>query len=76
MLILQVRFKLIFVIFETKLEVIFSHILNKSKGGFTPLYIAARRGHEQTVRILLDKGGANVDIAKEVQINICIFETK
>ena len=35
------------------------------KNGVTPLYIAAFKGYEQIVEILLEKG-ANVDFATEV----------
>ena len=40
--------------------------LFKSKTGETPLYIAAQKGCEQIVQILLEKGKPNVDLAEEV----------
>ena len=36
------------------------------KDGVTPLYIAAFKGHEQIVQILLEKGNPNIDLANEV----------
>ena len=39
-----------------------------SKGGFTPLYIAAENEYEQIVQILLEKGKPNVDLADQVLI--------
>ena len=38
------------------------------KNGATPLYIAAENGYEQIVQLLLDKGGANADLATKVTI--------
>ena len=43
------------------------------KDGVTPLYIATQNGHEQTVRILLEKGNPNVDLATEVILLIVSF---
>ena len=39
----------------------------------TPLYIAAKFGHEQIVQLLLEKAGANVDLATEVLLLIVSF---
>ena len=36
------------------------------KDGETPLYIAAQKGCEQIVQLLLEKGKPNVDLAEEV----------
>ena len=36
------------------------------KDGVTPLFVAAQKGHEQTVQILLEKGKPNVDLADQV----------
>ena len=43
------------------------------KDGVTPLYIAAERGYEQIVEILLEKGKPNVDFADEVILLIVSF---
>ena len=43
------------------------------KNGVTPLYIAAEKGHEQIVQLLLEKGEANVDLAKKVILLIVSF---
>ena len=43
------------------------------KDGVTPLFIAAQEGHEQIVEILLEKGGANVDLADQVILLIVSF---
>ena len=47
----------------------FSIFLNV-KNGATPLFIAAQKGHEQIVQILLEKGKPNVDLADLVIIII------
>ena len=39
---------------------------NVIKEGATPLYIAAQKGHEQIVQILLEKGNPNVNLATQV----------
>ena len=36
------------------------------KDGTTPLYIAADKGYEQIVQLLLEKGNPNVDLADPV----------
>ena len=36
------------------------------KDGETPLYIAAFKGHEQIVQLLLEKGNPNVDLPTKV----------
>ena len=36
------------------------------KNGVTPLYVAAFKGHEQIVQILLEKGNPNVDLPDQV----------
>ena len=36
------------------------------KNGATPLYVAAFKGYEQIVQLLLEKGKPNVDLANEV----------
>ena len=36
------------------------------KDGTTPLFVAAENGYEQIVRFLLEKGGANIDLAEQV----------
>ena len=43
------------------------------KEGFTPLHVAAQEGHEQIVHILLEKGGANADLANQVLLIILFF---
>ena len=51
----------------------FSHFsFFQSKGGFTPLYIAAEFGLEYIVQLLLRKG-ANVDLSTEVFLVIFIL---
>ena len=42
------------------------------KNGATPLYIAAFKGYEQIVQLLLEKG-ANVDFATKVLLLIISF---
>ena len=36
------------------------------KDGRTPLFVAAENGYEQIVRVLLEKGNPNVDLADQV----------
>ena len=36
------------------------------KDGATPLFFAAQKGYEQIVQILLEKGGANANLADQV----------
>ena len=43
------------------------------KYGVTPLFIAAQKGYEQIVQILLEKGKANVDLANKVIFVVCFF---
>ena len=43
------------------------------KHGVTPLFVAAFKGHEQIVEILLEKGEPNVDLAIEVILLIISF---
>ena len=43
------------------------------KNGLTPLLVAAEKGHEQTVQVLLETGKANVDLATEVLLLILSF---
>ena len=43
------------------------------KDGTTPLYIAAQNGYEQIVQLLVEKGGANIDLADEVILLIVNF---
>ena len=43
------------------------------KCGATPLYIAAQKGHEQIVQILLKKGKPNVDLADVVFLFLFFF---
>ena len=42
------------------------------KNGATPLFVAAQKGHEQIVQILLEKGNPNVELADKV-IVYCYF---
>ena len=42
-----------------------SHFFFCVKYGITPLYIAAFKGHEQIVQLLLEKGKSNVDFANK-----------
>ena len=44
----------------------FFYFLFNVKDGMTPLLVAAFKGHEQIVQILLEKGKANVDFATQV----------
>ena len=50
----------------------FSIFLNV-KDGATPLLIASQNGHEQIVRILLEKGNPNVDLPTNVIFLIVSF---
>ena len=50
----------------------FSIFLNV-KNGRTPLYVAARKGHEHIVQILLEKGNPNVDLSNNVLLLIVFF---
>ena len=73
MLILQLRlffdcFLFLFFFFTSH----FSHFFFNVKDGATLLYIAAQKGHEQVVQLLLEKG-ANVDLANKVLL-IVSFE--
>ena len=43
------------------------------KTGATPLHIAAFKGHEQIVQILLEKGNSNVDLETKVLLLIVSF---
>ena len=43
------------------------------KNGATPLFIAAFKGHEQIVQLLLEKGKPNVDLANQVILLIVSF---
>ena len=43
------------------------------KYGATPLFIAAKNGHEQIVQLLLEKGNPNVDLATKVIVLIVFF---
>ena len=43
------------------------------KGGRTPLFIAACKGHKQIVQLLLEKGKANVDLANKVIVLFVII---
>ena len=43
------------------------------KRGVTPLYVAACEGHEQIVKILLEKGKANVDLPDQVIVLFIII---
>ena len=43
------------------------------KNGTTPLYIAAFKGHEQIIQILLKKGEPNVDLPTKVILLILSF---
>ena len=43
------------------------------KDGATPLSIAAQKGHEQIVQILLEKGKPNVDLPIQVLLLIVSF---
>ena len=66
---------LLIVSFSFSFSFSFFHFLLFScvKDGATPLYIAAREGHEQIVQILLEKGEPNVDLAAEVILLIVSF---
>ena len=52
---------------------IFLFFILNVKTGVTPLYIAAQKGHEQIVQLLLEKGKPNVDLATEVILLIVFF---
>ena len=43
------------------------------KNGVTPLFVAAQKGKEQIVQLLLEKGEPNVDLATEVILLIVSF---
>ena len=51
----------------------FFYIFLHVKDGLTPLYIAAEKGHAQTVQILLEKGKPNVDLPTEVIVLFIII---
>ena len=65
MLILQTKFFFVdcFFFFFT---FSFFYFFFNVKDGVTPLFVATFKGHEQIVQILLEKGGANVDLANQV----------
>ena len=48
-------------------------IFFQCKLGATPLYIAAGRGYEEVVQLLLEKGKANVDLPTKVLLLIVFF---
>ena len=52
---------------------LFFYFFNCKKNGVTPLYIAAQEGKEQIVQILLEKGGADADLADKVVILLILF---
>ena len=58
-----------FLIFHFLIFRFFSYV----KDGLTPLFIAAAKGDEQIVRILLDKGKPNVDLTTKVILLILSF---
>ena len=60
----------IFFIFFFFLNVFLFLIL---KNGVTPLYIAAEKGYEQIVQLLLEKGKPNVDLPNQVILLIVSF---
>ena len=44
-----------------------------SKKEATPLFVAAQKGHEQIVQLLLEKGNPNVDFAVMVLLFLLLF---
>ena len=68
MLILQLRFFFIILmmIFFSLFSLFSFSVFIYQKSGTTPLYIAAEKGYEQIVKILLEKGGADVNFKRKV----------
>ena len=73
MLILQLRYFIDCFLFFFFQFLIFLFYSFNVKDGTTPLYIAAQNGYEQIVQLLVEKGGANVDLADEVILLIVNF---
>ena len=79
MLILQIRFYILLILFSffsfsffisffffSFFSSFFYFFFIHVKDGRTPLFIAAYNGYEQIVQILLEKGNPNVDLANQV----------
>ena len=66
---------LLFVSFSFSFFFSLSHfsIFFNAKDGVTPLFIAAQKGHEQIVQILLETGEPNVDLPTKVILLIVSF---
>ena len=73
MLILQMRLFCLFLFFFFFFTFSFFSFFFYVKNGITPLCIAAQKGHEHIVQILLEQGKPNVDLANEVILLIFFF---
>ena len=64
--------RLIFEDCSFSILVYFSYSLSLFKDGATPLYVAAREGRKEVVRVLLE-GGANVGVSRKVLFIIFLW---